>query len=578
MTYLERTLINIAEQRKVGLNICLFIDALDEHSGSYDENHWRLIEILQGFIAKADGKTVKIMLCLSSRPENIFQDVFRTSPSFQVHLQTNFDVQTYVHGRINTYLTSREDLSSNPDAIASLTATCGEIIRRAQGVFLWVALVTTNLIEALVDGESPEDLKQILSSIRGDGDLFQLYHRIMLRLKPVHLQEAFVMLQIAYAAIEPWPVTEFFEAVGYTCSKVQSLDSIRKWPSEHGMERRLLSRCRGFLELQDSVDRGDDPALNLQSGGKVVHFLHRTVKEFLATSQSFDNIRSRLETRIVGNGHVFITRFRVRQHLRWYAHQPPLVTKIKDKRKFEIFYQARMAEKTDGHAIEEALDTISEFVDSHDLASAYFGSPKPPESWEKSFLALAIYAGLVLHVEHILVESQIYVQSRTGPVLHFAIFDKAPSRNSSPSATRLEMIRLLISKGANTDEKRDGFTAFTFAFVQYTKHGALSQDHRAVLTLMLESGASPNVMAQRTAGSIESQPEDNRSSPNKTARLNVPDAAVSTIFTPLQLAVRKADRELTKLLLVNGAETAALTPDDWEYMHNHDKPMYHLVK
>lgn len=32
---------------------------------------------------------------------------------------------------------------------------------------------------------------------------------------------------------------------------------------------------------------------------------------------------------------------------------------------------------------------------------------------------------------------------------------------------------------------------------------------------------------------------------------------------PLQLAVRKADRDLTKLLLVHGAKFAVLTPDDW---------------
>lgn len=39
LIYLERTLINIATQRKVRLNICLFIDALDEHSEHYDRSH-----------------------------------------------------------------------------------------------------------------------------------------------------------------------------------------------------------------------------------------------------------------------------------------------------------------------------------------------------------------------------------------------------------------------------------------------------------------------------------------------------------------------------------------------------------
>ena len=245
LIYLEQTLINIAAQRKVRLNICLFIDALDEYSPDYGQTHWRLIEILQAFVAKADGRRIKIMLCLSSRPENLFKDVFKKSPSFQVHLKTNFDIHIYVHGRINAYLASRDDLSSDPDAIISLTATCKEIVRRAQGVFLWVTFVTTNMIEALIDGESPEDLERLLSSIEGDGDLFLLYQGILLRLKPTHSQEAFVMLQIAYAAIKPWPVTEFFEAVGFTCSTAQNHDLMRKQPSEVGLERRLVSRCKG---------------------------------------------------------------------------------------------------------------------------------------------------------------------------------------------------------------------------------------------------------------------------------------------------------------------------------------------
>ena len=579
LIYLERTLMNIAAQRKVRLNICLFIDALDEHSQDYEQTQWRLIEILREFVAKADGKIVKVMLCLSSRPENIFKDAFKKSPGFQVHLQTNFDVQIYVHGRINTYLASRDDLTSNPEAIASLTATCEEIARRAQGVFLWVALVTTDMIEALVDGENPEDLKRTLSSIQGDGDLFQLYYRILLRLKPAHLLEAFVMLQIAYAAIEPWPVTEFFEAVGFTCTTAQCLEEKGKQPSELGLERRLASRCRGFLELQDSVNQGDDPRLGLQSGGKVVQFLHRTVKEFLAASNSFDNIRRRLKTNIMGNGHTFIAEFRIRQHLRWYAQRPSLVGRIKDKRMYEIFHQARIAEVTTGNAIEATLDELSDFVDSHELAIAYFNYPSswdvPP--WEKSFLTLAVSAGLVLYVERSLTKRQIYTHPQDGPLLHYASLVKCPGPGiCQPFVIWPEMIRLLISKGADLEITRGGLTVFAFAFIEYTKYNALQPNEREVLALLLEEGASVNVVAQTSIATTGFQPECGLFIPSETKDKSLCDDA--DIFLPLQLAVRKADRDLTRLLLVHGAKFAALTPDDWIYMRKWDKPMLHLVK
>ncbi|KAG6990947.1 hypothetical protein G7Y79_00060g092510 [Physcia stellaris] len=561
LIYLERTLINIATQRKVRLNICLFIDALDEHSEHYDRSHWRLIEILQAFVAKSDGRFVKIMLCLSSRPENVFKDVFRKSPSFQVHLQTNFDIQIYVHSRINTYLASRDDLSSNPEVITSLTATCEEIARRAQGVFLWVALVTTDMIEALIDGESPEDLQQTLSSIQGDGDLYHLYHRILLRLKAPHLREAFVMLQIAYAAIEPWPVTEFFEAVGFTCSCTKRLDLTVRHPSDVELERRLVSRCRGFLELQDSVGKGDDPALGLQCGGKVVQFLHRTVKEFLATSKSFDDIHRRLGREMVGDGHLFIAEFRIRQHFRWYAHQPLLVGKVQDKRKHEIFYQAMMAEVTSGHAIGASLDELSEFIQSHELAFAYFEKVKHVSSWRKSFLALAVCAGLIVYVNRVLTERPMYMQPRDVPLLHYAISrGRIDTKNPLAIEARLKMIRLLISKGADLEMAQDGLTAFAFAFRVYVERIEFRPNRRDIFILLLEAGASVNVGI------------------NEFKHTSVPYAVGMDDIMPLKASVRKKDRELTKLLLVHGASFAALDPADWEYMRKYDKPMLHLVK
>ena len=418
LTYLERAFINIAGQRKVRINICLFIDALDEHSEDYGETHWRLIEILQRFMDKADGKHVRVMLCLSSRPENVFNDVFKRSPTFQVHLKTNFDIQVYVHGRNNKYLATRDDLCSDPEAIKSLTATCEEVVRRAQGVFLWVKLATTFLIEGLVDGENAHDIKMTLSSIRGDGDLSQLYHRILLRIQPPYLLEAFIMLQIAAAALTPWPTIEFFQAVSYIPSDKQTFDAINELPSELEIERKLRSRCRTLLELQDSADVPTQQLFDIPKGGEIVQVLHRTVKEYLTESNEFDSICDRLHLFKRGDGHEFITAFRVKQHLRWYERQPSLVTSVKESRRNDIFLHAILTEKFHGYANIEPLDLLADFVHAHDLASEYLSYPGSLALKPRSFLALAVRAGLFLYTDHVLSRPRTYPQKYDEPLLH----------------------------------------------------------------------------------------------------------------------------------------------------------------
>jgi hypothetical protein len=193
------------EQRKLGVNIRLFTDALDEQDESYHENHFRLLQVQQKLVQASDGRIVKVLLCLTSRPENVFQDVFRGYPGFRIHEHTHPDIQFYVYVRMSEYLNSRPDLNADARIMASLSETFREVIRQAQGVFLWVKLVIIDIIEGLMEGGSPCILRDNLSAIPGDGDLQELYCSILLRLRPNYLCEAFIMLQIAYSATEPMP-------------------------------------------------------------------------------------------------------------------------------------------------------------------------------------------------------------------------------------------------------------------------------------------------------------------------------------------------------------------------------------
>lgn len=52
---LEAALWSITEQKKTAVNICLFIDALNEHSGDCHRTHWRLLETQQNLRAVRMG-------------------------------------------------------------------------------------------------------------------------------------------------------------------------------------------------------------------------------------------------------------------------------------------------------------------------------------------------------------------------------------------------------------------------------------------------------------------------------------------------------------------------------------------
>jgi hypothetical protein len=55
------------------------------------------------------------------------------------------------------YINNRPDLTTDARIMDPLRRTFGEVIRRAQGVILWVKLVVTDIIEGLIEGESPYD-------------------------------------------------------------------------------------------------------------------------------------------------------------------------------------------------------------------------------------------------------------------------------------------------------------------------------------------------------------------------------------------------------------------------------------
>lgn len=262
---LRSTLNRLAFGESLEVKFCIFIDGLDEFDGDHLELSQYLIQIL-------NSSSVK--LCVSSRPWNVFEDLFGNSMSTKLYMHelNEGDISRYTrsqlfgHHRWNLLLVEHADACRLVD----------EITERARGVFLWVFLVTKMLREGLTNHESFTDLRKRLCTF--PSDLHDFFRNIIESVDPIYQERAAGCLQLAQTAINPLEtLIYYFHDVQYDgqahaphrYSKFGGLEEEYNKTLKMYTLRRINAYCRGLLESRC---------------GKVV-FLHRTVADFLDTGE-----------------------------------------------------------------------------------------------------------------------------------------------------------------------------------------------------------------------------------------------------------------------------------------------------
>ena len=259
--------------------MCLFIDALDEHSG----DHRQLLSFLQSLISEANPKLVRIKLCLASRPENVFEDALGSCPGFAMHTMTNSDIRQYVHSMMAAELT-RAQRSETESTIQDLVQ---EIVESARGVFVWVNLVVPELIEGICDGDTIDELGSALYSI--PPDLGALYRRA-LRIK--RLYERWIMFRVALCVPQSFPLDVFMSIAAL--NSMLDLESLTicytaaaSTPEE--TMRRLSVRTACLIDTP--FDR-----MNNRLG---VRLIHQTVEDFIKSSEASDILAESLPSKLL---------------------------------------------------------------------------------------------------------------------------------------------------------------------------------------------------------------------------------------------------------------------------------------
>lgn len=274
---LRSALETITKQKSVSGDVCMFIDGLDEYSGDHEE----IVEIFRSIVALSNVSSIRVKICVSSRPLIVFKHGFRTFRHLKVQDLTSRDIETYVietlqsYGDLNKPLPSAVTLNKTTSP-ANLVAG---IVCKASGVFLWVRLVVKSLGEGLRDGDNVSELYDRLATLPSDLD--DLYRSMLQKIPSQYRENATQLFGIVHQANLMKTLLNIFQlaladdgpevAIARPC---RPMDQQAKLARSHNMADRVQSRCAGLIEVLAC----DDPE---DFDNSKVQLIHQTFKKFL---------------------------------------------------------------------------------------------------------------------------------------------------------------------------------------------------------------------------------------------------------------------------------------------------------
>jgi hypothetical protein len=292
---LKRAFDQLVDQQEFAIKLFFAIDGLDEYEG----NHDKIAEWIR------DTASPSIKIIASSRPWNVFLDVFHDMPRLRLQDLTYNDISVYVDDHLGNNERMRFLMDKNADQARTLIK---EIVSKSSGVFLWVSIVVDSLLDGLRNYDRISDLQTRLTQL--PEDLEELYEVILQRTNPMYRRSRsryFLMIQAVRRICDELPLTVAFSLADEEdpkfClnAKVQLMTRGEALDRCEAMERRLAASCAGLLEVDfrqkaelSDLERGRPLCMNdyyRTAYGSKIQFLHRSVKDFVEDPERFAQIK-----------------------------------------------------------------------------------------------------------------------------------------------------------------------------------------------------------------------------------------------------------------------------------------------
>ncbi|KAF7551945.1 hypothetical protein G7046_g7578 [Stylonectria norvegica] len=268
---LAEVLHNISQARGMHMRFCFFIDGLDE----FDGDQLALCQVLRRLTQASN-----IKLCVSSRPRNVFEDEFEgDGAKLYLHDLTHNDIAIF----------TKNQLQSHPRWESCYAPTLREkeylildLIRRSNGVFLWVVLVTRSLRDGVTNGDSIHLLQARLDSL--PGDLEELFKRMLNDVDKIyhqHLSEVFLMLLENSISVQCWMMPfHRMELVDEDYYKTLKVDQSQ-------LEKEAIKYDKWSNRQLKAISNG-----LLENVSGQIGFMHKSIADFLMTREINSYIKS----------------------------------------------------------------------------------------------------------------------------------------------------------------------------------------------------------------------------------------------------------------------------------------------
>ncbi|KAH7128988.1 hypothetical protein EDB81DRAFT_138251 [Dactylonectria macrodidyma] len=264
----------------------LLVDGLDEFEGRDDV----LVRCLFDWVR---SKHESIKICVSSRELPIFQERFSACPKFRLHELTQPDILSFVR---NTLQSNDEvKTSDDPERFAKLGAL---VARKAEGVFLWVALALRTVEDGLVSGDSIAELQKKVDYLPSQvEDLFDVIFTAIQKSHPTDRRRAMAVFAILLgireytfrkpecSLLELSFVGQFFEDRDFA-TKILEPDPLDVIVSRlKRTQKQIDFSCRGMVTVTSPSSGKYGPYKKQR-----VALTHRSLVEFLLRPKIRDKI------------------------------------------------------------------------------------------------------------------------------------------------------------------------------------------------------------------------------------------------------------------------------------------------
>ena len=236
LNWTERSLLGALQNSLTALQgdrVFLMVDGLDEYEGQY-------AALLDTILELQNRSCVKI--CLASRPEIAISAKLEAFPRLQLEDLNHSDISRFVWDKLRQH----EDVLTE-DLIYAL-------IFRAEGVFLWAALVVESMISGCLEDHDAATLWSRLENT--PTELFDLFEHLLSRVDKAHQDS--VSLYFFHLDAKHWyQSSRFARSVSLITASlpigrgIQSSDELVSACTK--TTDRIVAQCKGLVEIENQA-------------------------------------------------------------------------------------------------------------------------------------------------------------------------------------------------------------------------------------------------------------------------------------------------------------------------------------